>query len=71
MTTFLGEAMDKVLSEDKMDVKIGSFQRTGYLIEMQKRLLEDGIFVDDLIKPQGLKGKYVGSPSKTSCTRNI
>lgn len=63
MTHFLASAMDKMLSEEKKEVRIGSFQRTGCLIELNNRVLEqpDGDIKssDDYIKPQGLLGKYV------------
>ena len=40
-----------------MNVRIGLFERTGCLIELNNRRLVDGSFVDDKIKPQGLNGK--------------
>ena len=63
MSNFLASAMDKILSEEKKSVRIGSFRRAGCLIELHNRELaqtERNIkFSDDYIKPQGLVGKYV------------
>jgi len=63
MTNFLASAMDKIISEDKKSVCIGSFDRTGCLIELHNRELsqtERNIKLsDDYTKPQGLVGKYV------------
>ena len=63
MTNFLASAMDKMLSEEKKEVRIGAFKRTGCLIELSNRELAepdgDMQFSDDYIKPQGLIGKYV------------
>ena len=66
MTNFLASALDKMLSEEKKEVHIGSFQHrsTGCLIELNNRgALEqpDGEinYSDDYIQPQGLLGKYV------------
>ena len=54
--------MDKILSEDKKSVRIGSFRRIGCLIELHNRELaqtdRNVKFSDDYIKPQGLVGKY-------------
>ena len=63
MTNFLASAMKKILSEEKRSVRIGSFRRTGCLIELHNRELtqpdREIKFSDDYIKPQGLVGKYV------------
>ena len=63
MTNFLPTSMDKILSEEKKEVCIGSFFRTGCLIELNNRELEEAYgnikFCDDYIKSQGLVGKYV------------
>ena len=37
MTNFLASAMDKIISEEKKSVRIGSFRRTGCLIELHNR----------------------------------
>ena len=37
MTNFLASAMDKILSEDKNSVRIGSIRRTGCWIELHNR----------------------------------
>ena len=58
MTNFLAEAMDKILSEDKIGIRAGSFERTGCLIELSNRALGAEKFTDDKVKPQGLKDKY-------------
>ena len=59
MTNFLAEAMDdKMLSDENKHVRIISFERTGYFIELNHRRLVDGIFIHDKIKPQGLNDKY-------------
>ena len=63
MTNFLASAMDKILPEEKKSVRIGSFCRTGCLIDLHNRELAQTDrnikFSDDYIKPQGLVGKYV------------
>ena len=63
MTNFLASAMDKILSEEKKSVRIGSFRRTGCLIELHNRELaqpdRNTKFSDDYIKPQGIVGKYI------------
>ena len=63
MTNFLDCAMKKILSEEKKNVHIGAFCRTGCLIELHNRELPeadgDMKFCDDYIKPQGLVGKYI------------
>ena len=58
MTNLLAGAMSKILSDEKKNVRIGSFARTGCLIELTNRKLSDGKSTDDEIKPQGLTGKY-------------
>ena len=58
MTNFLAEAMDKMLSDENEHVRIGSFERTGCLIELNDTRLVDGSFTDDKIKPQGLNDRY-------------
>lgn len=62
MTNFLSSAMNKMLSEEKKSVRIGAFRKTGCLIELNNRKLEEADgniqFSDDYIKPQGLNGKY-------------
>ena len=62
MTNFLSEAMEMIMSEEKNNVRIGAFERTGCLIELSNRCLGDGSFSDDLIRPQGLAGKYEVPP---------
>ena len=63
MTNFLASTMDTIISEEKKSVRIGSFRRTGCLIELHNRELAQTDrnikFSDDYIKPQGLVGKYV------------
>ena len=63
MTNPLASAMDKIISEEKKSVRIGSFCRTGCLIELHNRELTQTDrnikFSDDYIKYQGLVGKYV------------
>ena len=58
MTNFLADAMAEILGDEKKNVRIGAFARTGCLIELQNRRLDDGTTTDDVIKPQGLTGKY-------------
>lgn len=58
MTNLLAGAMSTILSDEKKNVRIGSFARTGCLIELANRRLSDGTSTDDVIKPQGLTGKY-------------
>ena len=58
MTNLLAGAMSNILSDEKKNVRIGSFARTGCLIELTNRRLSDGTNTDDVIKPQGLTGKY-------------
>ena len=58
MSHFLAEAMEIMLSKDKSHIRIGAFERTGCLIELHNRQLEDGTLTDDKVKPQGLLGKY-------------
>ena len=62
MTNFLASAMNKILSEEKRSVRIGSFCRTGCLIELQIRELAQTDrnikFSGDYSKPQELLSKY-------------
>ena len=63
MTYFFSSAMDKIISQQKNSVRIGSFRRKGCLIELHNRELyqtdKNIEFSDDYIKPQGLFGKYI------------
>lgn len=58
MSNFLADAMIKMLSAEKKNVRVGSFERTGCLMQLYNRELGDGKYTDDVIQPQGLEGKY-------------
>ena len=58
MINLLSDAMTTIFRKKKEDVRIGSFDRACCLIELCSRKLSDGTCTDDLIKPQGLTGKY-------------